>query len=47
MDAYSVRVTYADSSKLDYHAWSSYEKNELFIGVESRLENFSRAAHLD
>jgi hypothetical protein len=47
MDAYSVRVTYADSSKLDYHAWCSYEKNELFIGASSRLVNFSRAAHLD
>lgn len=47
MDAYSVRVTYADSSKLDYHAWCSYEKNELFIGASARLVNFSRTAHLD
>jgi hypothetical protein len=47
MEAYSVRVTCADSKKLDYYAWSSYEKHELFVGASSRLVNFSKAAHLD
>lgn len=47
MEAYSVRVTYADSSKLDFYAWASYEKNELFVGASARLVNFAKAVHLD
>jgi hypothetical protein len=47
MEAYSVRVTYADSRKLSYYAWASYEKHELFISSSTRLVNFSKAALLD
>lgn len=47
MEAFTVQVTEADSSRLEYHAWVSYEKHELFISPSGRMVNMFSAANLD
>jgi hypothetical protein len=47
MDAFSVRVTYADGNRLGLHTWGYYERYELFVGASSRFVHALKAAHID
>ncbi|MEC4749220.1 hypothetical protein [Methylomicrobium sp. Wu6] len=47
MNAFAVRITYADSSRLGWNASAHYEKHELFVGASSRYVHALDAAHLD
>lgn len=46
MNAFAIRVTYADSERLDWNAFAHYEKHELFVGASSRFVHVLKAAKI-